>query len=120
MTSKLLKQIKTVKHFSKFYYQHSELNVKHNICLKTLLQQGISEPVFYSDSIYIFKTIVGRPNLSDQFKKIIEHYKIVGYSMDIMCQSACLVVNSINVESYGFLFTCTTLGQASDLMTALT
>ena len=32
--------------FSKFYYPHSELIVKYSICLKTLLQQGISEPVF--------------------------------------------------------------------------
>ena len=40
--------------------------------------------------------------------------------MDIMRQSACVVVNPITVDSYGFLFNCTTVGQASDLMTALT
>ena len=39
--------------------------------------------------------IVGKSNLSDQFKKIIKRYKIVGYNMDIMRQSACLVVNPI-------------------------
>ena len=33
----------------------SELIVKYNIRLKTLLQQGISEPIFYSDLIYKFK-----------------------------------------------------------------
>ena len=44
----------------------------------------------------------------------------VEYNMDIMRQSACLVVNPITVDSYGFLFNCTTVGQASDLMTALT
>ena len=38
--------------------------------------------------------------------KIIKHYKRVGYSMDIMRQSACLVVNPITVDSYGFLFKC--------------
>ena len=31
-------------------------------------------------------------------------FKIVGYNMDIMCQSACLVINHIMVYSYGFLF----------------
>ena len=36
---------------------------------KTLLQQGISELVFYGDVIYKFKRIVGKPNFSDQFKK---------------------------------------------------
>ena len=52
--------------FSKFYYRHSELIVKNNICLKTLLQQGISEPVLYGDLVYKFKRIVGKPNFSDK------------------------------------------------------
>ena len=47
-TAKLLKQgyryHKIRKAFSKFYHRHSELIVKYNIGLKTLLQQGISEP----------------------------------------------------------------------------
>ena len=48
LTAKLLKQgyryHKIRKAFSKFYHRHSELIVKYNIWLKTLLQQGISEP----------------------------------------------------------------------------
>ena len=40
--------------------------------------------------------------------------------LDVMRQTACLVLNSIRVSSYGFLFYCTTVGQASDSMTALT
>ena len=43
--------------------------------LKTLLHQGLSEPEFYGDLIYIFKTIVGRADFSDQFKKFIVRYK---------------------------------------------
>ena len=38
----------------------------------------------------------------------------MGYNMDIMRQSVCLVVNQIIIYSYGFLFDCTTVGQASD------
>ena len=38
----------------------------------------------------------------------------VGYILDIMRQSACLVLNPITVYSYGFLFNCTAVGQASD------
>ena len=106
--------------FSKFYYRHSELIVKYNIGLKTLLQQGISEPIFYGDLVYKFKRIVGKPNFSDQFKKIVKRYIRVGYNLDIMRQSSCLVLNPITVYSYGFLFNCTTVGQASDSMTALT
>ena len=37
---------KICKAFSKFYHRHSELIVKYNIELKTLLQQGIAEPIF--------------------------------------------------------------------------
>ena len=89
------------------------------IGLKTLLQQGISEPIFYGDLVYKFKRIVGKPNFSDQFKKIVKHYIRVGYNLDIMPQSACLVLNQITVYSYGFLLNCTTVGQASDSMMAL-
>ena len=50
LTAKLLKRgyryNKIWKAFSKFYHRHSELIVKYNIGLKTLLQQGISEPIF--------------------------------------------------------------------------
>ena len=56
LTAKLLKQgyryHKIRKAFSKFYYRHSELFVKYNIGLKILLQQGISEPIFYGDLVY--------------------------------------------------------------------
>ena len=124
LTAKLLKQgyryHKIRKTFSKFYYRHSELIVKYNIGLKTLLQQGISEPISYGDLVYKFKRIVGKPNFSDQFKKIVKRYIRVGYNLDIMRQSVCLVLNPITVYSYGFLFNCMTVGQASDSMTALT
>ena len=57
-----------VKHYKiqvKLDIGHSELIDKYNIGLKTLLQQGISEPIFYGDLVYKFKRIVGKPNFSD-------------------------------------------------------
>ena len=88
LTAKLLKQgyiyHKIRKAFSKFYHRHSELIVIYNIGLKTLLQQGISEPIFYGDLIYKFKRIIGEPNFSDQFKKIVKQDIRVGYNLDIM------------------------------------
>ena len=103
LTAKLLKlgyrYHKIRKTFSKFYLRHSELIVKHNIGLKTLLQQGISEPIFYGDLIYKFKRIVGKPNFSDQFKKIVKRYIRVGYNLDIIQQSACLVSRLIAMVS---------------------
>ena len=58
--------------FSKFYHRHSGLIIKYNIGLKSLLLQGILEPVFYGDLVNKFKRIVRKPYLSDQFKKIIK------------------------------------------------
>ena len=75
-----------------------------------LLQRGISEPVFYGDLVSKLKRIVGKPNFSNQFKEIIKCYKRVGYNMNIMRQTACLVVDPITVDSYGFLFNCTMVG----------
>ena len=53
LTVKILEQgyryHKIRKAFSKIYHRHSELIVKYNIGLETLLQQGILEPIFYGD-----------------------------------------------------------------------
>ena len=65
------------------------LGIYENRVAPSLLQQNISEPVFYGNLVYKFKRIVGKPNLSDQFKKIFKHYKRVGYNMDSMRHSAC-------------------------------
>ena len=95
LTAKLLKQgyiyHRIRKAFSKFYHRYSELIVKYNIGLKTLLQQGISELISYGDLVYKFKRIVGKSYFSDQFKKIVKRYIRVGYNLDIMQQSTCLV-----------------------------
>ena len=92
------------KAFSKFYRRHSALLEKYSVSLKTLLQQGISEPEFYGDLVYRFRKIVGKSNFSEQFRKLINRYKRIGYSLDIMRQSACLVVNPIIVDGYASLF----------------
>ena len=65
------------KTFSKSYQRHSELNVKYNIGLKTLLQQGISEPIFYGDLVYKIKRIVGEPNLVINSKILSNVFKNV-------------------------------------------
>ena len=85
----------------------------------SFFRQGISELIFYRDLVYKFKRIAGKPNFSDQFKKIVKHYKRIGYNLDITRQSACLVLNQIAVYSYGFLFGCTTVGRASGSVAAL-
>ena len=119
LTAKLL-QHKLRKTFSKFYRRHYELVSKFNVGLKTLLHQGLSEPEFYGDLVYKFKKIVGRVDFSDQFRKIIVRYKRIGYNINIMRQSACLVFNPITVNNFASLFNCTPVGRASDSMMAPT
>ena len=124
LTAKLLQQgyryHKLRKTFSKFYRRHFELVSKFNVGLKTLLHQGLSEPEFYGDLVYKFKKIVGRVDFSDQFRKIIVRYKRIGYNINIMRQSACLVFNPITVNNFTSLFNCTPVGRASDSMMAPT
>ena len=61
LTAKHLRQgypyFKLRKAFSKFYRRHSALLEKYSVSLKTLLQQGISEPEFYGDLVYRFRKL---------------------------------------------------------------
>ena len=86
--------------------------------LKIYLQQSISELEFYGDLVYRFRKNVGKSNFSEQFRKLINRYKRIGYSLDIMRQTACLDVNPIIDDGYAPLFNCTTVFRASDSMTA--
>ena len=45
------------KTFSKFYRRHFDLVLKFNVGLKSLLQQGLSEPEFYGDLVFKFRKI---------------------------------------------------------------
>ena len=55
-------------------------------------------------------------DFSDQFRKIIMRYKRIGYNLNVMRQSACLVINPITVDGYAALFNCTPVDRASDSM----
>ena len=71
LIAKLLKQgyryHKLRKAFSKLYRPHYKLISKFNVGLNSLLHQGLSEPEFYRDLVYKFKSIMGRTDFSDQF-----------------------------------------------------
>ena len=71
----------------------SELISKFNVGLKPILHQGLTEPECYGDFVYKFKKIMGMTYFSDQFRKIIIRHKRIGYDLNVMQQSACLVVN---------------------------
>ena len=62
--------------------------------------QGLSKPEFDGDLVYIFRKIIGKNDFPYHFKKIIVRYKKIGYNIDVLRQTACLVVNPIKVNSY--------------------
>ena len=80
------------------------------------MRQGLSEPDFYGDLVYKLKKIDGSNIFSVQFIKIIPHYKKIGYNINVLQQTACLVVNPIKVGNFAFLFNCTPAGRTSDSM----
>ena len=115
LTAKLLRQGYRYHNVrSKFYRRHFDIVSKYNVGLKTLLLQGLSEPEFYGDLVYKFRKIIGKNDFPYHFKKIIVRYKKIGYNIDVLRQTACLVVNLIKVNSFAYLFNCTTVGRASD------
>ena len=61
-----------------------------------------------------------RTDFSDHFHKIIITNKHIGYDLNIMRQSACLVINPITVDNFAALFNCTPVDRASDSMMAPT
>ena len=73
-----------------------------------------SEPEFYGDLVYKFRKIIGKNDFPYHFKKIIVRYKKIGYNINVMRQTACSVVNPIKVNSFAYLFNCTTVGRTSD------
>ena len=109
----------------KVKFKFVQINMKHvlydliskfQVGLKSLLHQGLSEPDFYGDLVYKLRKIVGSNNFSAQFIKIISHYKKIGYNINVLQQTACLVVSPITVVNFAFLFNCTPVGWTSDSM----
>ena len=64
--------------------------------------------------VYKLKKIVGSNNFSAHFIKIISHFKKIGYNINVLQQTACLVVNAITVGNFAFLFNCMPVSLTSD------
>ena len=105
-----LRYYKLRKAFSKFYRRHSDLFSEFIVGLKSLLQQGVSEPEFYGDLVSKFRKIYACNDFSTQFRKIILRYKKIGYNINVMRQTACMAVNPITVNNFASLFNCTPAG----------
>ena len=82
--------------------------------MKTLTQQGLSEPEFYGDFGYKFRKIIGKNDCPYHFIKITVRYKKIDYNIDVLRQTPCLVVNSAKVNNFAYHFDCTTVERALD------
>ena len=66
---------------------------KFNVGLKSFIHQGLSE--FYGDLVYKYKRTIGTTDFSHQFREKIICQKRIGYDLNVMRQSACLVITSL-------------------------
>ena len=51
-------------------------------------------------------------DFSSLFRKVIMRYKRIGFNLNEMQQSACLVSNPITVDGFAALFNCTPVDRA--------
>ena len=96
----------------------ADFNTRNKLLTQNLLKQGyryqgLWKPDFCGDLVFKLKMIVGSNNFSAQFIKISSHYKKIGYNINALQQTACLVVNPITVGNFAFLFNCTPVGRTS-------
>ena len=63
---------------------------------------------------------MNRTDFSDQFRNIIIRHKRIGYDLNVMRQSACLVLHLNTVDSLTALFNCMPVSRVSDAMVAPT
>ena len=63
---------------------------------------------------------MGITDFADQIRKIIIRHKRIGYDLNVMQHSACLVINPFMDNNFAAIFNCTPVDRASDSMTAPT
>ena len=63
--------------------------------------------------MYGLRKIVGSSGFLAQFIGIVSHCKRIGFNINVLQQTACLVVSQVAVGSFAFLFNCTPVGRTS-------
>ena len=76
----------------------------------------VANKISRQETLEMFKTAFG----NNVMEKLLSHYKKIGYNINVLQQTACLVVNPITVGNFAFLFNCTPVGRNSDSMMVLT
>ena len=82
--------------------------------MKTLEINGKSHK---NQEIVLTKLIISHLIIALEYQtKKKSHHKKIGYNINVLQQTACLVVNTIMVGNFAFLFNCTLVGRTSDSM----
>ena len=108
------------KTFSKFYRRYYDLVSKFQVGLKSLLRQRLSEPESMVAWCINWRRLLALIISQRSSLKWFPIIKKIGYNINVLQQTACLVVNPITVDNFAFLFNCTSVCQTSDFMTAPT
>ena len=92
-------------------------SLKHHFCKSMSIDMDtitLSSKLVLLETSILFKKKLGCVALSSM--KSCKFEKI-GYNINVMRQTACLVVNPIKVNSFAYLFNCMTVGRTSDCKT---
>ena len=76
----------------------TDFNVRNKSLTAKNLHQGLSEPEFCGDLLN---------------SQIIIRFKRIGYNLNVMRQSACLVFNPFTADNNASQIICTPMGRAS-------
>ena len=71
------------------------------------------------DLVCELKKIVGSSVFSAQLIGVVSHYGEIGCSIGVLQRAACLVVGTVNVGSFAFLFGYAPVGGTSDSVVVL-
>ena len=94
---------------SHLFLDRFEQNLHQSVCFDSILTLTLT--LFLLTIAFPFK---GKNDFSFQLRKFMTRYRCIGYNLNVMRQSACLVFNPIMVDNYAAFFHCTSVGRASD------
>ena len=99
----------------------TELSILLTSCLTAIKNHVIKycTTVYERNGKNLFWSIKNSGEILNKLKSrgfLASGYKKIGYNINVLQQTACLVVNPITVGNFAFLFNCTPVGRTSDSM----
>lgn len=102
LTKKLLQQgyrfDKLRKTFSKFFRRNLDLLSKYNTSMKSLMNNGITHPEFYSDVLRKLSKIKRQNQFCVNFNKLISKFLYRGYNKDVLRRTVGMVFDRCTVN----------------------